>query len=279
MRPPRARAGRPRSRTPPRDPTSSAMASGRPAASTASPASPGTPRTASRCGCASRATSSTGARSSGARRTRRPRTAAMTPRRSRSTSSVTSRASTTTSTRRRQRLHGCRRPDVLADEADRRLEHAHVRSVRHRAAPAPVRHAELVGEVLDLQRRSATTLTDRWPRRPSSTAAPPRSWRRSRSTTTPPTAGSALNPVSGRVVSLQTRAPGATTWLAAGTMAAGSDVRDVHEDAHADRRTSRSGPCSSTPTDEGLPASTSSAVIIDVGPCKVAPCPQTAGGD
>ena len=59
---------------------------------------PRAPRPASRCGCASRATSSTGARSSGARRTPARPTAATTPRRSRSTSSATSRASTTTST-------------------------------------------------------------------------------------------------------------------------------------------------------------------------------------
>ena len=70
-----------------------------PAASTASPASPGMPRTGSRCGCASRVTSSTGARSSGARPTRRSRTGATTPRRSRSTNSGTSKGSGTTSTR------------------------------------------------------------------------------------------------------------------------------------------------------------------------------------
>jgi hypothetical protein len=34
-----------------------------------------------------------------------------------------------------------------------------------------------------------------------------------------------------------------------------------------------------TPSDEGLKASTSTALLIDVGPCKVAPCPQTTGGD
>ncbi len=87
-----------RSRTTRRAATRSATASGRPAASTASPASPAMLRTASRCGCASRATSSTGARSSGARPTPRHRTGATTPRRSPSTSSATSRASATTST-------------------------------------------------------------------------------------------------------------------------------------------------------------------------------------
>jgi hypothetical protein len=88
----------------------------------------------------------------------------------------------------------------------------------------------------------------------------------------------ALNPVSARVVSLQTRAPGAATWLAAGTMGLGSTsgtytkTLTLSSDVQV-RAVFR------TPSDEGLRASTSAALIIDVGPCKVAPCPQTAGGD
>ena len=88
----------------------------------------------------------------------------------------------------------------------------------------------------------------------------------------------ALNPVSGRIVSLQTRAPGAATWLAAGTMAVGSasgtytKTLTLTSDLQV-RAVFR------TPSDEGLSASTSASLIIDVGPCKVAPCPQIAGGD
>lgn len=88
----------------------------------------------------------------------------------------------------------------------------------------------------------------------------------------------ALNPVSARVVSLQTRAPGATTWLAAGTMAygptSGTYTRALTLTSDVQVRA-----VFRTPSDEGLMASTSTAVTIDVGPCKVAPCPQTTGGD
>ena len=72
--------------------TRSATARAPRAGSTGWPVSPATHRTGSRCGCASRATSSTGARSSGARRTPLPRMGATTPRRSRWMSSVTWRA-------------------------------------------------------------------------------------------------------------------------------------------------------------------------------------------
>lgn len=88
----------------------------------------------------------------------------------------------------------------------------------------------------------------------------------------------ALNPVSGRVVTLQSRAPGATTWLTAGTMAygptSGTYTKTLTLTADLQVRA-----VFRTPSDEGLKASTSSAVIVDVGPCKVAPCPQTPGGD
>ena len=149
----RRRRAPPRSSTTPPDRTRSATAPGTPAGRTASPASRAAPRTASRCGSASRATCSTGAPSSGARPTPTRRTAASTPRPSRSTSSATSRASTTTSNYvGRPRLRRRRRADGLARQADGRLEHARVRTVRRRDPPARVRHAEHVGEVLDVPR-------------------------------------------------------------------------------------------------------------------------------
>jgi hypothetical protein len=83
------------------------------------------------------------------------------------------------------------------------------------------------------------------------------------------------NPLSGRVVTLQTRAPGATTWLSAGTMTAGSTsgtyVKSVTLTADIQARA-----VFKAPTDEGLGGSTSSVATIDVGACKVAPCPMSA---
>lgn len=75
------------------------------------------------------------------------------------------------------------------------------------------------------------------------------------------------NPVTGRVVVLQTRAPGTTTWLAAGTMSTGATsgtyTRTLTLTADAQVRA-----VFKTPTDEGLTGSTSTAVTIDVGACR-----------
>ena len=49
------------------------------------------------------------------------------------------------------RLRGRRRPDVLADQAVGRLERPCLRDVRPGDAPAPLRRAQLDGEVLDLR--------------------------------------------------------------------------------------------------------------------------------
>jgi uncharacterized protein YfaQ (DUF2300 family) len=74
-------------------------------------------------------------------------------------------------------------------------------------------------------------------------------------------------------VSLQTRAPGTTTWLAAGTMAFGTTsgtytkVLTLTADAQV-RAVFR------TPTDEGLSGSTSAVVTIDVGICRIT-CPSS----
>jgi hypothetical protein len=75
------------------------------------------------------------------------------------------------------------------------------------------------------------------------------------------------NPVTGRVVVLQTRAPGTTTWLSAGTMSTGSTAgtypRSLTLTADVQVRA-----VFKTPTDEGLTGSTSAAAMIDVGACR-----------
>lgn len=82
------------------------------------------------------------------------------------------------------------------------------------------------------------------------------------------------NPLSGRVVALQTRAPGTTTWLSAGTMTAGSTsgtyTRTLTLTADVQARA-----VFRDPTDEGLAGSASPGATIDVGACKIAPCPMS----
>jgi hypothetical protein len=84
------------------------------------------------------------------------------------------------------------------------------------------------------------------------------------------------NPVSGRVVVLQTRAPGTTTWLSAGTMATGSTsgtyTRSLTLSADIQVRA-----VFKTPTDEGLTGRTSAAATIDVGACRTL-CPSSVEG-
>lgn len=86
------------------------------------------------------------------------------------------------------------------------------------------------------------------------------------------------NPVSGRVVTLQARAPGTTTWLPAGTMtvgtASGTYTKTLQLTADIQVRA-----VFRAPTDEGLRASTSPTATIDVGTCRIAPCPQSAGSE
>lgn len=84
------------------------------------------------------------------------------------------------------------------------------------------------------------------------------------------------NPVSGRVVTLQTRAPGSATWLTAGSMATGptSGTYTMSLRLTADLQVRA---VFKTPTDEGLVGRISTVVTIDVGPCLIAPCPQSIG--
>jgi hypothetical protein len=83
------------------------------------------------------------------------------------------------------------------------------------------------------------------------------------------------NPLSGRIVTLQVKAPGATTWSSAGTMAAGTTsgtyTKTLRLTADIQGRA-----VFKAPTDEGLGASTSPTATIDVGACRVAPCPMVA---
>ena len=69
--------------------------------------------------------------------------------------------------RRRQRLQGRRRPDVLADQAEGRLQRARVRAVRRRRAPAGVRPVELHDAVQHLLRRPDRGHAERRTTRPS----------------------------------------------------------------------------------------------------------------
>jgi hypothetical protein len=84
------------------------------------------------------------------------------------------------------------------------------------------------------------------------------------------------NPVSGRLVTLQTRAPGATTWLSAGTMATGvtSGTYAITLRLTADIQVRGVFKASAA---EGLVGSLSPVVTIDVGACRIAPCPQIVG--
>jgi hypothetical protein len=83
------------------------------------------------------------------------------------------------------------------------------------------------------------------------------------------------NPVSGRVVTLQVRGPGTTTWLTSGTMAAGTTsgtytkTLSLTSDIQV-RAVFR------TPAGEGLTGDTSPVVTIAVGPCRTL-CPSATG--
>ena len=82
------------------------------------------------------------------------------------------------------------------------------------------------------------------------------------------------NPISGRTVSLQRRAPGATTWIAVGTMAVGGSGTyslSVKLQSPTEFRASFK-----TPSDEGLNGDTSPAITVLVAGCTAPPCPLVA---
>lgn len=79
------------------------------------------------------------------------------------------------------------------------------------------------------------------------------------------------NPVSGRIVSLQRRTVGTTTWIAVGTMAVGPTGTyslPVRLQSSSEFRASFK-----TPTDEGLNGDTSPTVTVAVAACSTPPCP------
>ncbi len=84
------------------------------------------------------------------------------------------------------------------------------------------------------------------------------------------------NPLSARLVTLQTRALGSTVWLSAGTMATGTSsgtyTKALRVTADLQVRA-----VFVTPIDEGLVGSISVAAKIDVGACRIAPCPLAEG--
>ena len=84
------------------------------------------------------------------------------------------------------------------------------------------------------------------------------------------------NPLSGRTVTLQTRAPGSSAWLAAGTMAAGNSSGTYSKTLTVTAELQVRA-VFNAPADEGLAASVSSAAVVDVAACRVAPCPQSVG--
>ena len=187
------------------------------------------PRPASRCGCASRVMSSTGARSSGARRTPSPpngcydaETIAL------DEFGHVEGLEPPRQLRRRLGLPRRRRPDLLADQAVGRLEHAHVRPLRRRdrssssttcrRGPRSTRPAWTWPPTLTLS-ASSTAVAHRRHDDADRDAQGRRLRRR--------TGGSGGNPVTGRTVTLQRRAPGATTWATVGTMPAGLPRRHL----------------------------------------------------
>ena len=82
------------------------------------------------------------------------------------------------------------------------------------------------------------------------------------------------NPVSSRIVKLQRRSVGATTWVAVGTMAAGAS--GTYSLGVRLTRSSEFRAIFSTPSDEGLNGDTSPTVTVSVSAC-TDPCPLSAG--
>jgi hypothetical protein len=82
------------------------------------------------------------------------------------------------------------------------------------------------------------------------------------------------NPVSGRTVTLQRRAPGTTTWIAVGTMTVrGSGTYSL---AIALQSPTEFRASFKTPSNEGLNGDTSPAVTVAVSGCTAPPCPLVA---
>jgi hypothetical protein len=83
------------------------------------------------------------------------------------------------------------------------------------------------------------------------------------------------NPLTGRIVTLQRRPAGTTTWTAAGTMTAGSS--GSYRMTVTLRTATEFRAVFKAPSDEGLGADTSPTVKVSVGSCTTAPCPVDPG--
>ena len=83
------------------------------------------------------------------------------------------------------------------------------------------------------------------------------------------------DPVSGRVVTLQTRGTGATTWLSAGTLAPGT-TSGTYTKSLTLTSDIQLRAVFRTPTDEGLTGDVSPIMTIDVGACRTL-CPSSTG--
>ena len=83
------------------------------------------------------------------------------------------------------------------------------------------------------------------------------------------------NPLSGRTVRLQRRAPGTTTWSTVATMATGPTT-GTYRTSVTLRSNAEFRAVFSTPSGEGLDGSTSPTIKVTVGPCTTGLCPLSA---
>lgn len=83
------------------------------------------------------------------------------------------------------------------------------------------------------------------------------------------------NPVSGRTVTLQRRAPGTSTWTSVGSMAAGSTA-GTYRSAVKLQAAAEFRAVFTKPTGEGLVGSTSGVASVSVGSCTGSTCPLSA---
>jgi hypothetical protein len=84
------------------------------------------------------------------------------------------------------------------------------------------------------------------------------------------------NPLSGRTVRLQRRAPGTTTWSTVATMATGTTT-GTYRTSVTLRSTTEFRAVFPTSSTEGLDGSTSPTIKVSVGACTSGPCPLSAG--
>ena len=86
------------------------------------------------------------------------------------------------------------------------------------------------------------------------------------------------NPVSARTVTLQARPAGTTAWSSVAGMTVGANAGTYAWTLRLTTDTQLRA-VFAAPSDEGLGGSTSGTVTVDVGACRIPPCPLSAGGD